>query len=551
MPLVTAIKRLQKCYKNIADNMRFKNIHPVVYLLIILLLTIVIYSNSIHNGFVNWDDDISVTDNTDIQTLDLNKVSNMFNNSYNGMYQPVVMITFAVNYAIHGLQPEGYHLTNLLFHLLNILLLFVLIRMMFQNNLLAIVIALIFAVHPMHVESVSWITERKDVLYAFFYLASLIMYIRYIQTDYRRKFLLLTFIFFLLSLFSKTNAVTLPLIMVAIDLYYLRLKSRAAIIEKVFFLLFAILFGLIAVKSQEVMSSGAFRIVHYNLFDRLIIACHAFVFYIVKFLFPFHLSALYPFPLKPGGFLPLQYYLSIFLMIALVYATIKIILSRSIDFESRKQIKFAALFYLFSILIVIFIPVGKADVADRYSYLPFVGLTLYFYTLIDILVKNRLRNTKLVVGVGFIILLSVLTFQRNKIWQDSNTLWTDVIQKYPSAELAYYGRGNYKQSVKDFQGALLDFNKAINLNPDFSLTYNNRGAIKLFLKDYNGALLDLNRSIVLDPNDKWAYYNRALVFLNLNLNTAACDDLEKSAKLGNTVAVDVIHKFCTQKPDIR
>lgn len=407
--------------------MKFKNIHPVAYLLFIILITVVIYSNSIQNGFVNWDDDVSILMNNDILSLDKGHVFNMFNNSYNGMYQPVVMISFAINYYINGFQPEGYHLTNLLFHLLNIMLLFFFIKMLFKNTLLAAVTALIFAVHPMHVESVSWITERKDVLYAIFYLTSLIMYIKYILSDYKLKFLLLTFIFFLFSLFSKTNAITLPLIMIAIDLYYMRPKSRFVIFEKAFFLLFAIIFGLIAVKSQEVLSEGAFRIVHYNLIDRLLIACHAFVFYIVKFLFPFHLSAIYPFPLKLNGFLPLQYYLSIFLMIALVYATIKLIMNRSIDVESRKQFKFAALFYLLSISIVIFIPVGKADVADRYTYLPFIGLTLYFYTLIGILLKERLKKSKLVIGIGFIILLAVLTFQRNKIWKDSSILWTDVI----------------------------------------------------------------------------------------------------------------------------
>ena len=542
MLLDLAINWLPNCYKSIADKM--KNTISIVYLVLILLLTVLLYSNSIQNGFVNWDDDVSIIKNPDIRSLDRSTISNMFNNSYNGMYQPAVMISFAINYAIHDLQPEGYHLTNLLFHLLNILLLFVFVTMMFKNNILALVTALIFAVHPMHVESVSWITERKDVLYAAFYLSSLIFYLKYYQSDYRRRYLCFAFIFFLCSLLSKTNAVTLPLILIAIDVYFGRYKTKTAIIEKSFFLLFAILFGLIAIKSQAVLSDGAFRNVSYNLFDRLVIASNAFVFYIVKFLLPFHLSSLYPFPLKQHGFLPPQYYLSVFLTIGFVYASIKLILNQSIAIETRKMIKFAVLFYVLSISIVIFIPVGKADVADRYSYLPFIGLSLYFYALIELILKTKFRIIKIVAGFGLMILFSLLTFQRNKIWKDSSTLWTDVIRKFPSSELAYYGRANYKQSVVDINGALLDFSKAIDLYPSFAMAYNNRGAIKLYLKDYDGALKDLNKSIILNPKDDWAYYNRALVFLNLDLSKTACIDLEKSAQLGNSSAVDLIHKFC-------
>ena len=284
---VSAIELLQKCYKSIADNMGNKGHIQKVYLIFILILTVFLYSNSIHNGFVNWDDDNSILTNNDIRSFEKVHLFNMFNNSYNGMYQPVVMITFAINYAMHGLQPEGYHLTNLLFHLLNIILLFIFVKMLFRNNTLAAIIALIFAIHPLHVESVSWITERKDVVYAFFYLSSLIMYLWYIQSDFRKRFLFLAFLFFLFSLFSKTNAVTLPLIMIAIDMYYNRPKNRMAIFEKVFFLLFSIIFGLIAIKSQEVLAAGIYKYVHYTIIDRLVIASHAFVFYIVKFIFPF------------------------------------------------------------------------------------------------------------------------------------------------------------------------------------------------------------------------------------------------------------------------
>lgn len=521
-----------------------KKKNEYVYLIIILLLTVIVYSNSIHNQFLNWDDDLSVVNNPHIQSLDGSHIINIFSHSYNGMYQPLVMISFAINYALHGLHPEGYHIANLLFHLLNILLVFFFIRLMFKNISLALITAVIFAVHPMHVESVSWITERKDVLYAFFFLFSLIMYLKYLQTNYKMHYLLWAFLLYLCSLLSKTNAITLPLVLITIDLFYNRLKTKKALYEKIPFFLFALVFGVISIISQEVLSLGAFRIVNYSIFDRLVIGCNAFVFYMVKFIFPVHLSALYPFPLKANGFLPMHYYGSVLLLIAILYGTIRLIIKKSVEKETLDKIIFAALFFTFTVSVVIFIPVGKADVADRYTYIPYIGLTVLFYYLADVLIKNRFRIIIMITGLLIIFLFSIISFQRNKIWKDSNSLWSDVIEKYPSSELAYYGRGNFKQSVADFQSALIDFNKAINLYPDFAMAYNNRGAIKLYLKDMNGALTDLNKSILLDPKDHWAYYNRALVFLNLDLKTPACIDLGKSAAMGNSSAQELIIKYC-------
>jgi hypothetical protein len=520
-----------------------KKIH-IYYLAAILLLTALLYSNSITNDFVNWDDDISVELNNDIISFSRQHVFNMFNNSYNGMYQPVVMLSFAVNYAIHGLQPEGYHTTNLLIHLLNVILVFVFIGMMFKNNTLSLITALVFAIHPMHVESVSWITERKDVVYAFFYLLSLIMYLKYIKTDYKIGYLLFSILFFLLSLFSKTNAVTLPLIIIAIDWYFKRKRSKSYLIEKTVFLSLAIVFGLIAIKSQQMLDVGVFKNVQYNIIDRLFIACHAFVFYIIKFLFPLHLSALYPFPLKPDGLLPLHYYASFLLLIAIVYAIVRVMLKKAHTEEWKKQLIFAAAFFVLSISIVIFIPVGKADVSDRYTYIPYICLTIFFYLLTELISLKWKKKVKILIGVIFLVFFSISVYQRNKVWQNSGTLWSDVIKKYPESEVAYYGRGNYKQSKKNFAGAMIDFNKAIDLNPEFALALNNRGAIKLYLRDLNGALIDLNKSAAIDPGDKWVYYNRALVYFNQGLNRLGCSDLEKSAMLGNKNAADLINKFC-------
>lgn len=521
-----------------------KAAHKIFLYLIVLLLTILVYSNAVNNGFVNWDDDVTVELNQDIRGFEKQHLINMFNNSYNGMYQPVVMLSYALNYAIHELKPAGYHMTNLIFHLLNVILVIVFVRLLFGNEWLSLFTAVVFAVHPMHVESVSWITERKDVVYAFFFLLSLIMYLKYLHQNEKKGFLYLSLVFYLLSLFSKTSAVMLPFIMMVLDWYFKRPLNKKLIYEKLILLLFAFIFGLIAVKSQQLLDEGAFKTIHYNFADRIVIAMNAFAFYVHKFFLPLNLSALYPFPMKSAGFLPLQYYLTVIVLIVILLAAYFFFRKKSIPEMLKRQLILTFAFFLLSVSIVLFIPVGKAFVADRYTYIPYIGLSMFVF-LFASLFLNKIKKWGVFISILIIVtIFSVLSYQRNKVWKDSGTLWSDVISKQPDAYIAYYGRGNYRQSQKDFSGAMIDFNKAINIYPDFALALNNRGAVKLYLNDLNGALIDLNRSIILNPKDKWAYYNRALVYLSKNIPQLACIDLNKAVKLGNAEANLIIEKFC-------
>ena len=192
-------------------------------LFLILILTAILYAACLKNGFVNWDDGKNVFENPDIKSLGWQNIKKIFSTFYLGMYQPITTISFALDYKIAGLDPQQFHLTNLLFHLLNVWLVFMFILLLTKNNVIAVVTALFFAVHPLHAESVCWVSERKDVLYAFFYLLSIITWINYLKSGRKITFFFLSMFFFLLSLCSKSAAVTLPVLMILID-YYMGIK---------------------------------------------------------------------------------------------------------------------------------------------------------------------------------------------------------------------------------------------------------------------------------------------------------------------------------------
>ena len=177
-----------------------KRFNFYIPLIIILMVTAFVYARTLQNGFF-WDDYIHISNNPDIRLLSLHNIQSFFTSYYVNMYHPLVTLSFAIEYHFVGLSPLMYHASNVLFHLANVVLVFYLIFLLSQRCETAIIAACLFAIHPMHVESVAWITERKDVLYAFFYLLALIFYLRFIQQGKVKNYWMV-YLCFVLSLFS-------------------------------------------------------------------------------------------------------------------------------------------------------------------------------------------------------------------------------------------------------------------------------------------------------------------------------------------------------------
>ncbi len=490
-------------------------IHPngkiALILSAILLLTIVVYSHSISNGFVNWDDDKNVYDNLSIRELSAGNIKLYFTKPLLAMYTPLVYISFAIDYKIGGLDPRVYHATNLLLHLLNITLLFFVVRLLTQRIEIAAIVALLFAVHPLNTGAVAPVSTRSTLLYSFFFLAAFLSYIHYLKTDFELRYLVLTLVLFLMALLSKSAAVVLPLVLLLTDYYCTRKFDARAITGKIPFFVLSLIFGILTFVFREDAGHIGSQVV-FSAFDRVFLVGYSIVFYMFNVLIPVKLSAYYPYPVKIGGLLPLWFYLTPLVIASFIFFIYKLQ-------NFRRELIFGALFFLINIILVLkIVPMGGEIVCDRYAYLPYIGFFLiigWAYCWIadrfhGTSTSGWVKYSSIITVVAYSTAFSVLSHERNKVWKDSLTLYNDVLEKYPFVSLAYYNRGIYKSEKKDYSGAIDDYNKAIELSPGYAKAYNNRGNLKSAKKDYSGAIDDYNKVIELHPGDAMAYNNRGV-----------------------------------------
>lgn len=488
----------------------------------ILLTTFIAFIPSLGNEFTNWDDDLYVVDNIFIQELSIENFKIWCTQPFVANYQPITMLSYAINYAISGLNPWGYHFTNLLFHLANTILVFFWAYYVAKKNyIVGLIVALLFAVHPLRVESVAWIAERKDVLYTFFLIPSLILYNKYLE-KLENKYLITCFILFVLSVLSKPAAVVLPILLLLSDFYFYRTWNIKIILEKIPFFIISLLMGVFTLKAQEEAIGDS-----YNLFNQLLFACYGFMMYFVKLLFPINLSANYPYPDIKN--LPATYYLG-FLFVVLVISLCIYSLKKG-----NRTFTFGVLFYLINLALVLqLVSVGTAIIAERYSYVPHIGILFLIGILCNQLIENprySFKNAKQVVGITVItiaLLFSGLTFARCKVWKNSEVLWSDVINKYKNIPVAYNNRGNYYRVNKQLDKALADYNQAITLKSDYELAYNNRGNVHFNKGEFKEAIEDYNIVLKSKPNDWKALNNRGAAYFSLNQIDTGLEDVNKA-----------------------
>src|SRR5260221_10960730 len=377
------------------------------------------------------------------------------------------MLSLAIEYHFWGLNEAGYHIINVLLHLLNIILVFYTIFLLSNKTGVALIVALLFGIPPMHVESVAWASELKDLLYTFFFLASYILYLKYIKSN-KNKFLFYALLLFMFSLLSKAMAVSLPLLLLLTDYFKGRKINIKILLEKLPFFILAVIFGVVAIHAQK--SSHAIQDINTFTFpQRIIFASYSFITYLLKLLVPFHLSAYYPYPIRSGEHLPSQYYIYVLLFLGLIAFVIY-----SIRFS--KKVLFGIGFFTITVFLVLqLLPVGDAVMADRYSYIPSIGL---FYLAGEGFYWLWNRNSKplsVILASAFTIFFSVGTYARCRVWENGLSLWSDVIDKHPTVAVAYNNRGGTLLNEKKYEEAISDFSKAIELRPDFYDAYNNRG----------------------------------------------------------------------------
>ena len=497
---------------------------PVLALSIILLITLIAYLPIFKGGFV-WDDTTYIQNNELIRTINLKDI---FSKYQMGNYHPFTMLAFAIEYQVFGLNETGYHIINLLLHLVNVLLVYYSVFLLSKKNNVALIAALLFGIHPLHTESVAWISELKDLLYTSFFLGAYIFYLKYLDSK-QNKFYLLALLLFLFSLLSKAMAVSLPVVLLLTDYFKGRKLDLKTWIEKVPFFLLSIIFGIIAILAQQ--SSEAIQDISiYSFPQRIAFACYGFITYLWKSCLPFYQSAFYPYPINSGESLSIQFY---------IYPLLVLVLIAFLIYSHRytKKIIFGIGFFATTIFLVLqLLPVGDAVMADRYSYVPSIGI---FYLAGEGLswVWNNKRKTLAISLISiFTIFFSVLAYKRNGIWNNGITLWSDVIKKFPDAFIGYNNRGGIYLGEKKYELALGDLNKAIQLRPDYAEALSNRGVILSDQKKLNEGLNDLNKAIELRPNYPDALNNRGLILMELSKYPEALSDFNRAIELRPTYA---------------
>ncbi|MCI5055542.1 MAG: tetratricopeptide repeat protein, partial [Flavobacteriales bacterium] len=455
-------------------------------------------------------------------------------------YLPITMISYAYEYSKVGLKPYKYHLDNLILHILNVLLVFFFIRLLTKSNLSAFIVSILFGIHPMHVESVAWIAERKDVMYTFFFLLGLISYLKYIEAKKLSiVYYLLAIVFFFGSCYSKPAAVVFPGVLFALDFYFNRLKSIKTWAGLLPFVGIAIYFGLIAIEAQQSSSAIAdFSVFTYP--QRFMFACYGICMYIFKLFIPFKQAHFNPYPFinregfmskfVEGNLLPDFYYFAPLIVLIIFGSALYLLIKKN-----NKKIAFGLLFYLVNIALVLqFVSVGNAIIAERYTYVSYIGLFLILAWGIEWISKKYGKKTNPILLGAFgiwCIFLGYTAHNRCKVWKNSQTLWTDFIEKYPYIHDGYANRGTYWIKEQKYEKALEDFNQSIKLKPDYAKSYANRGNIHSMFKRFDEALSDYSKALELQPGYFDAYFNRAITYSIQKKYDLAFEDYKKAEAL--------------------
>ena len=596
-----------------SEATQHKNLIPVLICLALALLTVITLGTLKDCGFINFDDNIYVYENAYVQSgLNWNSIRQAFFSfelaKISGFWHPLTWLSLMLDYQIFGLNPSGYHLMNLLFHVLNTLLLFLILRRMTKTLWPSAFVAALFAIHPLHVESVAWITERKDVLSTFFWMLTLGAYSYYVEHPGLRRYFFV-FLFFILGLMSKPMLVTLPFVLLLLDYWPLQRfqeikpdhkvqpevsmpltadkqkkkskKKNAIAIKEIlkikepadpeykWSLIYPLLWEKVPLFVMSILSiivtyiaeqkAGAIHSEEFPLSIRIGNALVSYITYIGKMIWPNNLAVLYPHPVS----LPLWQVLgSVFLLTATVLVVI----------WKVKKFPYLAtgwLWYTGTLVPVIgIVQVGSHAMADRYTYIPLIGLFIMVAWGVPVFLKkwNYRKEILLASSALSILCLSIITWTQVGYWQNNITLYDHTLKVtdnncliYNNRGNAYNGLGNYRQAIEDYdraieikpdyaeayynrgivyvplgnyRQAIEDYSRAIEINPGYADAYYNRGNAYNGLGNYRQAIEDFSRAIEIKPDSVAAYNNRALVYLNQGDNISGCRDAREACELG-------------------
>ena len=568
------------------------------------LIALLVYLPALRNEFLVWDDSAYVTRNPLIRSLDLAFLRSAFLEFRASNWHPLTWVSHALDYAIWGLNPVGHHLTNIILHAINTaLVVLVTIRLIRLDRgregtqgaaswlnergsmIIAGVTGLLFGLHPIHVESVAWVAERKDLLCALFFLMSILAYGKFVSGTLRTTLsgvartgrlsisYALALCFFALALMSKPMAVSLPFVLLIIDwcpagrIHSLR-SFWGVFVEKLPFLLLSLGSSVITLLAQR-SGDALVTLSDVPLSSRVLVAANSVIGYLQNILLPTNLLPYYPYP--SDVILFSLTYLAPVLLVFLITA-LCIVAARTQGFWLSIWS-----YYLVTLIPVLgIVQVGGQAMADRYVYLPGIGAFL-LAGLAAAWVWRRVGDLK--TGMSFLkatgaafaavlcIALGYLTVRQTGFWQNGVTLWSHAIARsspedidfvYRNRAQEFFHKGQFALAIQDysqalawnpnsyethlnrgmaysetgqFDGAIADFDRAIALCPRCSEAYNNKGMLYGKVGLYDKAIGQFSKAIDIDPDRYRMYYNRGLAHFLAGQNARALNDLNRALEL--------------------
>ena len=511
----------------------------------LMALTLAVYMGVAGNEFVNYDDHEYIIRNDQVQAgLTWAGARWAMTAMAASNWHPLTWLSHMLDCRIYGLNPAGHHLTSLLFHIVNVLLLFLLLREATGRMWECAAVSALFAVHPLHVESVAWLSERKDVLSFFFGMLTMLMYVRYVKSG-RARLYWGSIVFFILGLMSKPMLVTVPVLLLILDFWPLermgslsnasscfhpgpaRSRLKGIILEKIPFLILSVMCGVVTLLAQH--RSGAISTLEaLPISVRLSNALVVYQGYLGKIFDPMNLSVFYPHPLT-------IYPISIILGACLLLAGVTLLAFLSI--RRQPWIMAGWLWYLIALLPVLgIIQVGFQSMADRYAYLPGIGIYMaVVFTLSAGLRRLPSRTATLLSAAAAAVILtalSVMTMRQVGYWQNTRTLFSHAATAVSGNWLAHGILSGDFLEDGNLAAAEAEARKAVAISPGYPDGYINLAAVLMKADSHNEeALTLLRKALELNPKRIEAYLNMGRILVAMKKNDLALTNYRKAEGL--------------------
>lgn len=537
-------------------KMRFE----FVICLFLVITTLTVYWQVRNFSFINLEDHLNITNNPYVQgRITSEKIIWAFTEGtwVTNYWAPLTWLSFLLDYQLYGLNPGGYHVTNVLLHITNTILLFFVFRKMSGALWQSAFVAALFGLHPLHVESVAWVTERKDVLSTLFWMLTILGYARYVDRPGLKRYLLVVLLF-MMGLMSKPMVVTLPFVLLLLDYWPLHRmqiwhkdvvvgnkKQKTAIVRLVWekaplFFMISVLSVITFITQQKEGAVASLNMIPIDV--RIANVLVSYVSYIKKMIWPNHLAVLYPHP----GALPLWKSVSAFLFLACVsfLAILKV--------KRHPWFIVGWLWYMGTLVPVIgLVVIGPHAMADRYTYIPLIGMFIIVSWVVPELVPHwRFRYKSLfILALSSLSILSVSTWSQVKIWKNSITLFEHTLDVTDKNFLVHNNIGVALAEMDRTSEAIIHYSEAVRISPEYTEAYSNLGIALNSIGRLDEAIEYYYKALQRNPDFVEAHYNLAITLAAqgqldeaINHYVATLNLNPDHAKAHNNIGVVLIKK---------